>query len=273
MIPILISTKTGRRLRTSCALVLAVWGLLACAGPGRAAEAESLLLPGVDIRSIDFVVGAWCRYLVVDEAMGEVDSSTVRLAIVGRESTPNGPACWLEIESGPSGGAEEDRDCSRVLVEERVRSMTPGDSLYHFVRQFYIRKGRGPVEAGDPQDLKRLTVVSPASEKEWRVSPGQSVKTAAGDIVCELRRFEKDESRDVPAGRIVIRQRRADRVSVWISPAVPVFHLAKCEIERVRESHAVPPVRGVPESGAKQSRTTSEIVAYGSGARSQFSSP
>jgi hypothetical protein len=243
------------------------------AGPLRAADAESLLLPGVDIRSIDFAVGAWCRYRVVDEAMGQTDSSEVMLAIVGRESTPNGPAYWLEIENIPAGRSADERDFTKVLVEARVRSMAPGDSLYHFVRRFYIRKGRGAVEPGDPRDLKRLTVVSPTSESDWRVTPNRRIQTAAGDIECELREFEKEESRDVPAGRIVIRQRRIDRVQVWVSPGIPVFHLARCEIERVRESRAVPPVRGVPDTGARRSRTTSEIVSHGTGAKPRVPSP
>ena len=239
-------------------------------GSARAADSESLLLPGIDIRSIDFAVGAWCRYRVVDEAMGQSDTSEVMLAIVGRESTPDGPAYWLEIETGPLGGTDDERDFSRVLVDDRVRHMAAGDSVYHFVRRFYIKKGRGPVEPGDPQDLKRLTVVSPASGSDWKVTPGRRIETTAGDIACELRTFEADASRDVPAGRIVIRQRRIDRVQVWVSPAIPVFHLARCEIERLRESKAVPPVPGVPDSGPRTSRTTSEIVSYGTGAKSRF---
>lgn len=242
-------------------------------GTARAADAESLLLPGIDIRSIEFKVGAWCRYRVVDEAMGQADTSEVMLAIVGRESTPDGPAYWLEVETAPLGGSDDERDFSRVLVDDRVRTMAAGDSVYHFVRRFYVKKGKGPVEAGNPKDLKRLTVVSPASRSDWKVTPGRRIKTTAGDIDCELRQFKTDESRDVPAGRIVIRQRRVDGVQVWVSPAIPVFHLARCEIERLRESKAVPPMRGVPDSGPRTSRTTSEIVSYGTGAKARLSTP
>ncbi len=242
-------------------------------GSARAADAESLLLPGIDIRSIDFAVGTWCRYRVVDEAMGQADTSEVMLAIVGRESTPDGPAYWLEIETSPLRGSDDDRDFSRVLVDDRVRAMAPGDSVYHFVRRFYVKKGNGPVEAGDPRDLKRLTVVSPASRGDWKTTPGRRIDTTAGAIDCELRQFETDESRDVPAGRIVIRQRRVDRVQVWVSLVIPVFHLARCEIERLRESKAIPPVRGVPDSGPRTSRTTSEIVSYGTGAKARIAAP
>lgn len=251
---------------------MAVVSVLAI-GSARAADAESLLLPGIDIRSIDFAVGTWCRYRVVDEALGQADTSEVMLAIVGRESTPDGPAYWLEIETCPLGGSDDDRDCSRVLVDDRVRTMAAGDSVYHFVRRFYIKKGNGPVEAGDPRDLKRLTVVFPDSGSLVGVMSDMRIRTAAGAINCELSQFETDESRDVPAGRIVIRQRRVDRVKVWVSLVIPVFHLARCEIERLRESKAVPPVRGVPDSGPRTSRTTSEILSYGTGAKARISPP
>jgi hypothetical protein len=259
-------------LPTSHALAVALLSVLAV-GSARAADSESLLLPGIDVRSIDFVVGTWCRYRVIDVALGQADTSEVMLAIVGRESTPDGPAYWLEIETEPRGGGDDERDFSRALVDDRIRTMAADDSIYHFVRRFYVKKGKGPVEAGDPRDLKRITVVSPAARSDWKVTPGRRLTTAAGAIDCELREFKTDESRDVPSGRIVIRQRRSDRVQVWVARTIPVFHLARCEIERVRESKAVPPVQGVPESGPRTSRTTSEIVAYGTGAKARISPP
>jgi hypothetical protein len=243
------------------------------ASGARGAEAESLLLPGIDLRHADFKVGSWCRYVVTDEAMGETDSSEVYMAIVGRETTPGGAAYWLEIESGPSGAPEEEREIARALVDERVRTMAEGDSLYHYVTRLYIRKGRGPVETGDPRDLKRLTIVSPTTESDWKTEPRVVVKTPAGELSCDMRHFESDESRDVPTGRVTLKQRRTDRVRVWVSPAVPIFHLAKCDIERTRESKTVPPVRGIPDAGPKRSRTTSVVVAYGQGAKARLSIP
>jgi len=266
-------TSTGRRSRTSGAAAACSAALLLLTPAARAGEAESLLLPGIDLAGVEFKVGAWCRYLVVDEAMGERDSSSVYLAIVGREKTASGSAYWLEIESGPEGADEADREVARALVDERVRAMAEGDSLYHYISRLYIRKGRGPVEAGDPRDLKRLTIVSPTSETDWQIEAGQVVATPAGELTCELRRFEKDESRDIPTGRVMLKQRRVDRVQVWVAPAVPVFHLAKCEIDRTRESRTVPPVRGIPDAGPKRSRTTSTLVAYGEGAKPLLSIP
>jgi len=251
----------------------AITAALAPAGVARAAEAESLLLPGIDMRSVEFTVGAWCRYLVVDEAMGDADSSTVYLAIVGREKTPAGNAYWLEIESGPFGAPPAERDVARALIDQRVQSMDEGDSLYHYVIRVYTKKGQGPVEAGNPDDLKRLTVVSPTSETDWQIDPRGVVSTPQGELTCEHRRFEKDQSRDVPTGRVTLKIRQTDRVQVWISPAIPIFHLARCEIDRTRETRTVPVVRGIPDSGPKHSRTTSAIVAYGTDAKPLISLP
>lgn len=232
-----------------------------------------MLLPGIDIRSIDFKVGAWCRYVVVDEAMDVVDSSAVYIAVVGREKTSRGTAYWLEIESGPVASDPADRDVARALIDETVKTMADGDSLYRFISRYYIRRGREPVEPGDVHDLKRLTIVSPTSDRDWVVTPRTTVSTPAGQLTCESRRFEKTESNETPSGRVKIVQRRTDRVEVWTSATVPVFHLARCVVERERESKTIPPVRGIPESGPRRSRTTSEVVAFGAGAKSLVKTP
>jgi hypothetical protein len=267
MIPTSISTRPGRRLRTSARLA-ALLVLLFAGRSARAADAESLLLPGIDMRSIQFTVGAWCRYRVIDEAMGQSDTSTVYLAVVGREKTKTGTAYWLEVESIPPGGGKADRDVARALVDERIQSMGAGDSLHTYITRYYTRKGNGQVEEGDPRQLRRLSMASPASPADWKSAPNQPVTTPAGTFVCERRSFASSESRDIPSGRVILKQKRSDRVEVFTSPSVPVFHLVKSEVERTRESRTVPPVRGIPEAGPKTSRTTSLLVAHGTGARS-----
>jgi hypothetical protein len=262
-------------LRTERALAIAAVGLAVWLGvaPSRAADAGSVLLPGIDIRTIDFEVGAWCRYIVVDEAMDVVDSSAVYIAVVGRERTSGGTAYWLEIENGKVSAGPEDRDLARALVDDDVKRMADGDSLYRYVSRYYIRRGRGPVEPGDVHDLKRLTIISPTSDRDWVVTPRATISTPAGKLSCESRRFEKTESNETPSGRVKIVQRRTDRVEVWTSDAIPVFHLARCVVERERESKTIPAVRGIPQSGPRRSRTTSVVVAFGKGAKSLVSSP
>jgi hypothetical protein len=267
MIPISISTKTGRRLRISLVRALTVSALLLAGRPVLGAETESLLLPGIDMRSIEFTVGAWCRYRVIDEAMGLSDTSTVYLAVVGREKTATGNAYWLEVENVPPGPAGVEHDVARALVDERIQRMAPGDSLHRYISRFYTQKGDGPVQEGDPRQLRRLSMASPASASDWKIEAGRSITTPAGTFVCERRTFVSSEARDIPSGRVILKQKRSDHVDVFTSPSVPVFHLVKSEIERTRESRTVPPVRGIPESGPKTSRTTSLLIAHGTGAK------
>jgi hypothetical protein len=266
MIPNSISTKTGRLLRIRT-LLAALAVLVMTAAEVRAAGTESLLLPGIDMRSIEFKVGAWCRYRVIDLAMGEADTSTVYLAVVGQEKTARGNAYWLEVESTGPGATRSDRDVARALVDERIHTMAEGDSLHEYISRFYTMKGDGPVETGDPHQLRRLTMVSPASAAEWKTEPNRSVDTPAGKFVCEYRNFASSETRDIPTGRVVLKQKRSDRVDVFTSPSVPLFHLVKSEIERTRESHTVPAIKGIPDAGPKKSLTTSTLIAHGTGAK------
>jgi hypothetical protein len=145
--------------------------------------------------------------------------------------------------------------------------MVPGDSLHEYISKFYTRKGNGPVEAGDPKQLRRLSMATPASSSDWKSERNVSVKTPAGTFVCERRNFAATDERDIPTGRIILKQKRSDRVDVCTSPSVPLFHLVKSDIERTRESRTVPPVRGIPDAGPKTSRTTSILIAHGTGAK------
>jgi hypothetical protein len=247
--------------------------MLVCAAApaARADQPGTLLLPGIDIRDVDFTVGGWCRYVVIDEALGETDSSEVYLAVVGREKGKD--AYWIEIENGPLHAPAGERDAARFLVDGSVRGMAPGDSLYQFVSRLYIRRGRGPVETGNPRDLTRLTIVNPTHEDDWTVTSDSVVSTPAGPIAGEMRQFENTMSRETPTGNVTIVQRNVDRVTVWRSPDVPVFHLVRCDIERVRETRTVPPIQGIPATGPRKSRTTSVLLAFGKGAKPLLPSP
>jgi hypothetical protein len=241
--------------------------MLLAGAPARAAEAESFLLPGIDMRSIDFTVGAWCRYRVVDEAMGESDTTLVYLAVVGSEKTVSGTAYWLELESRVPGRSTSERDAARALVDERIHSMAAGDSLHTYISRFYTMKGNDAPQKGDPADLRKLTLVSPSSASDWKTSSGVAVETPAGKFSCEHRVFDRSEARDIPSGRVVIKQKRTDHVEIFTAPSVPLFHLVKSEIDRTRESRTVPAVKGIPETGPRSSHTTSTLIAHGRDAK------
>lgn len=268
MIPISISKKIGRSLRISAALAALLIVVLAAVLPVQAADDGSFLLPGIDMRSIEFTVGAWCRYQVIDEAMGDTDTSVVYLAVVGREKTASGRlAYWLEVENRVPGRDDSGRDVARALVDEGIHSMAEGDSLHQYISRFYTMKGHEPAQKGNPADLRRLTRVSPASKSDWKTEPGRPLQTPAGKFTCEYRVFDNSESRDIPSGRVVIKQKRTDHVELYTSPDVPLFHLVKSVIDRTRESRTVPAIKGIPESGPRRSRTTSILIAHGTNAK------
>jgi hypothetical protein len=54
-----------------------------------------------------------------------------------------------------------------------------------------------------------------------------------------------------------------DDFTVWFCDDVPMFHLARCEISRVRRTETKPIITGIPPSATKNSKTTAELVAFG----------
>jgi hypothetical protein len=246
--------------------------------PGRVAATsdtamDSFLLPGVEAADIEFQVGAWCRYLIVDEAMGEIDSTLFYFAVLDRETTPDGDSFWVEVEMQPSRATRAQREVARALVAGTVHDLADGDSLYRYVRELYVKKGSDPVEPADPVDLKRVTLARPTSESDWTRREGVDVRTPGREWICDFKELTVEESREVPTGGVTLLQRTSDRFRVWTSDEVPVFGMVKCVIERSRESRTVPPVPGIPNAGARESRTTAVVVDYGSDARPLMSIP
>ena len=247
-------------------LLMSVLIVCAASGSATAEPLESYLLPGIDIRSADLTPGKWCRYLVVDSAEGMVDSSTVYVAVLGTEEVDGKEAFWLELESNPMRGDSGGRNVTRVLISSDIKQLALGDSLYPYVRRLYIKRGTEPAEPADPRDLQRLTLTRPTSDQDWIRHPNVPVVTPLGPLVCERRELIVNERREVPAGRVTVIQKKEDRFVIWSSEEVPVFGLARCEIERMRESRTVPEMPGIPQAGPRRSRVTTMILGYGSDA-------
>jgi hypothetical protein len=252
-------------LRIDAALVVAAL-LCVVATPTLSEPLESYLIPGIDIRSADLTPGGWCRYLVVDSADGLVDTSSVYVAVLGTEMVAGEEAFWLELENRPPGGDPERRDVTRVLISSSIKQLALGDSLYPYIRRLYIKKGTGPAEPADPRDLQRLTLTRPTSDQDWTRQPDVSLETPLGRLRCERSELDLEESREIPAGRVTVIQRKRDRFVVWSSEVVPVFGLVRCEIDRMRESRTVPEIAGIPQQGPRRSRVTTMILEHGSDA-------
>jgi hypothetical protein len=213
--------KRGKRSCTEvlCALTLAV--AAAAAAPEDARGGDSFLLPGVALSDAEFVTGSWCRYLVVDEIMGALDTTTVYIAVTGEGQ---------------------------------------------YISELYIKRGSGAVEPADPADLEQLTLSHPTSDSDWVLSAGVTLETPQGRLLCDHKHLVVEDKREIPMGRVTLIKNDSDVYDVWFCEDVPIFRVAKCVIERLRDSRTVPSVPGIPNKEREESRTTVELVGFGSDA-------
>ena len=257
--------KTGPRLLISALLVPAA----VCLVPAAAASAGAqggLLVPGVAISDAEFEVGAWCRYLVRDEYLGESDSTSIYIAVTAKTRGKNGSAWWVEVESGRYGAPPEERELVKLLISEGIRDLAPGDSLCGYVEALYIKGDKGMVEKGDPCSLDRLTLANPTLDSDWAVTHGETVDTPAGRFVGDRKHLAAEDKREIHMGRHKLVKNDTDVFEVWLSDKVPIFRLVRCDVLRVRDSRTVPPIPGIPDKGREESRTTAELVGFGHGA-------
>ncbi|MGD8413321.1 MAG: hypothetical protein PVF33_03775 [Candidatus Latescibacterota bacterium] len=266
----------GRKSHIETLCALATLALMTAAVMTVAVPAEcgdGFLIPGVALSDAVFEVGAWCRYLVVDEVMGVSDTTIVYLAVTGTVESKGSPAWWLELESTPKGSPPEQKELAKALVSSAVKNVAPGDSLVQFVTELYLKKGSGPVEQADPSGLKQLTLSNPTPDSEWTVKHGVNIDTPNGSFVGDYKHLTVTDDREIDMGRVTLIKNDTDVFDVWLSDEVPIFRVVKCDIERVRDSRTVPEVPGIPGKEREQSRTTVELVSFGKDATSKIQIP
>ena len=233
-----------------------------------AASVEGFLVPGVDFAKLTFREGAWCRYAVVDEALGQVDTTDIYVAIVQGLETPRGDAYWVEIESRLRGASEEDREVMKLLVLERITKFSDGDSLGDYVLELYIKNGLQSPRREDPKKYKDFSLVIPTTDSTWQATESVSVATLAGEFSCTKKHRLHEDIQEIPTGNITLIKRARDDFAVWFADEIPIFHMAKCEILRLRETDTIPRISGIPVAGGKDSRTTAELTGFGFDAKS-----
>jgi hypothetical protein len=261
-----LRTSVGRAVVVAAAVMTA-------AVPGPAAGGDGFLIPGVALSDAVFEVGAWCRYLVVDEVMGAKDSTTVYFAVTGTVEQDGTPSWWLELDSGPAGAPPSQREVACALISSQVKNLAPGDSLFQYVSELYIKKGTGPVERADPAGLEQLTLSNPTSDSDWVVDPGQAVDTPQGRFTCDHKHLVVTDDREINMGRVKLVKNDTDVFDIWLSDDIPIFRVVKCVIERVRDSKTVPQVPGIPNKEREESRTSVELIAFGENAISKIKIP
>lgn len=245
--------------RHLCLALLA--GLAMWAGDGR--TAESMLIPGADLSQLEVKKGAWCRYRVVDEAQGQEDSTEVYVGIPSLETAAGRPAFWLEISTKPLQAAGSEAQVLKLLLLESVKGISEGDSLGPYVLRLYIKKGDKPAEETDPDEYEDLSLVVPTAEAAWAPTPGVAVETAGRTFECVKKSRTVEDDQEIPTGKVKLIKKSRDDYTVWFCSDIPVFHLARCVIERRRNTETVPPISGIPISGEKYSKTTAELTGFG----------
>jgi hypothetical protein len=236
--------------------------------PGAAQVSETFLIPGADLSQLVFETGAWCRYIVVDEALGQVDSTEVYIGIPESEVTDEGPAYWVELASKPLRAHPGEGQVVRLLVLKSITEIAEGDSLGRYVRKLYIKKGTRPLEEKDPDSYEDLTLIVPTSEALWESSPEANVVTKGGAFNCTKKTRRVESNQEIPTGKIKLIKKSRDDYTVWFCDDVPVFRLVKCVIERSRETDTVPRMTGIPVSGPRYSRSEAELTEFGDDAES-----
>lgn len=224
---------------------------------------NNFLIPGVDLSRLAFREGAWCRYVVADEALGQVDTTEVYVGVSAREETDRGTAWWVEIETRPYIGDREDHRVMKLLVLETITQFSVDDSLGRFVLRLYIKNGTRPVQEEDPLRYEDFSLVNPTTDAQWDLRSGVVATTPAGRFTCERKTRTVRKDKKIPTGNVTLITRSEDNYAVWFSDEIPVFRMARCEISRIRETRTEPRISGIPASGRKESKTTAELMAFG----------
>jgi hypothetical protein len=230
---------------------------------GAGSDSSTFLIPGVDFSRLTLEKGAWCRYYVADEALGVVDSTEVYIGVTQREMTSHGDAFWVEIESRPRGGSSADADVLKMLVLEKIHSFAEGDSLGQYVVKLYNKSGIHPPQEEDPKQYKDFSLVIPTTDSTWSTTADVPMGTTAGEFSCTMKHRIVNNDKEVQTGDVRLIKTSRDDFTVWFSDDVPMFHLARCEINRVRRTDVRPRITGIPPSATKDSKTTAELVAFG----------
>lgn len=265
-------TKHGRRSLTSgFAAVILMAGLTGAPTP--VFGGDTFLVPGVALRDAEFQVGAWCRYLVVDEIMGQRDSTSVYIAVTGKTHEESGEAYRFELQTGPYGAPPSGFDTFSALISSDIKNLSPHDSVGQYVSEVYIKRGTDVPRPADPAEVERLALTDPTSESDWKLVPGEIVETPHRRFTCDHKHLVVEDNREIPMGRITLVKSSVDVYDVWFNDEVPIFRVVKSVIERIRNTRTKPAVPGIPNKESEESRTTIEMIDFGTDAKPTFEIP
>jgi hypothetical protein len=158
-------------------------------------------------------------------------------------------------------------------VSSQIKDSAPGDSLSQYVSELYLKKGSGDVERADPSDLEQLRLSNPTSDADWEITRGESVVTPRGEFTCDHKHLRVNNDREIDMGKVTLIKKDTDLYDVWLNKDVPIFHVVKCVIERVRDSRTVPQVPGIPNKESELTTTTVVLIDFGGNAAAKLKIP
>lgn len=240
--------------------------IMACM-PAACLALEGFVIPTIAFSHLQIEPGNWCEYLVIEESMGQQDSSMLSLSIPGAGEAADPGYFWFELKGQPLGGAVRDAVIVKLLLSEKIRQFSERDSLGKYVAAIYIKEGDEPVRAGDFEALSRLEQESAGGESPWLAAGKEQLAAGAGDFSCEI--FERVVSyeKTVPVRNSKLITTVFDRHRSWFAGEVPLFQMVRYTAERSRNTRMDPPIAGVPVAGARASNTYVELVGFGTGAK------
>ncbi len=233
---------------------------------------ERFLIPGTAFSHLTVEAGSWCRYLVVDEALGQKDSSILYIAVPHDAPKAAKGYFWLEI-SGVSSAVGNERLSAGLLVSKKIRSPAASDSLKKYILDVLIKRGDDSVEQGDEEALAELEELLSTERAHWEDGSSEVITTNSGKYEASLEFRRISYTKKFPAGKSFFIKKVNDKHSAWFSDKVPLFHMVKYKVMRERNTILDPPIKGVPVAGDRFSSTTLELIAFGSGALTLFPRP
>lgn len=235
--------------------------------PGSCAALEGFVIPTIAFSRLVIEPGSWCQYLVVEESMGQQDSSLLYMAIPQIDRTMDPGYFWLELRGRPLGGDDGDAVIVSLRLSNKIRQFSERDSLGNYVGAIYIKEGDEPVREGDYEALSRMDKEAAGDSSSWVAGGTESLDTDAGGFLCEV--FERVLSYEkiIPTNSSKLIKMVSDHHRSWFAAEVPLFHMVRYTAERLRDTRMDPPIAGVPVAGARASNTRVELVGFGSGAR------
>jgi hypothetical protein len=226
-----------------------------------AAEID-FLVPGVSLRSVEFIEGASVTYLIISEAHGIADSSLVSLSVIS--SGPEGSRLSIRSTTWPPVDTET-VEVRLTICSNAAETCFP-EELYSCISNIEIKNGTEPFREPAPEELEDFDIerlfIERRGEFTRRELERDSVDVPAGSFICDVREYSRSEVRDVAMGGITAKRSEEETSTLHISSEVPFWGLVRSRVER-RSQTSYPGGRNQRETRPRETVTESVLVEYG----------